>query len=82
MPTRRDVEIDVRALRTVTLDMIEACRRLPSVRALPDEHMPLVYAYLLGIVMQAAGVERHSLADLEPLIDLGFSDCARMLASE
>ena len=73
------VEINLGQLRLATCEAFEAIRTCPAVRALDDTQLPVLHAYILGVVMQAGGLTLESQQGLNDIIAFGFADFAAIV---
>lgn len=69
----REVTITLRELRIATLQMNDALR-VSELTKLSNEHLALVHAYQLGVVMRATGMTPGSIPAVIEFVQIGYDD--------
>lgn len=71
----RAVEITLLELRKAAMLMDDTLRANETLRAITDDQLPLIHAYLLGWVLRSTHVAPESVSDMESFIQLGYKEC-------
>lgn len=77
----RDVTITLGALREGALLIVDALRSTELTK-LPHDHLALVHAYQLGVLMRAVGLARNSITPVLQFVQLGYDDYGGMKVGE
>lgn len=79
--TETNVRINMHELKRVLCDVSDALRVIPSVRAMPNAHLPFLHAYMLGTVLAALGMEptEMNLDAIVDMIETGYKEMLQML---
>jgi hypothetical protein len=78
----RELSISLNELRDATLAITDALRDNEAVNAIDQDKLPLVHAYMFGVVMRAAGMTPSSLLPLIDFMKLGYEDYQHMKQRE
>jgi hypothetical protein len=76
------IEIPLPQLRLVTMEVLEAMRVMPGLRALESHQLLIVQAYMLGISMAALGMQSGTMEALAHVVEKGYQDGATILRAE
>lgn len=76
----KHVEMPTKEIGYAASDIMEACSKLPSLCAMDDGELVVIYAYVLGVVMSVAGVNLAplSVASITRIVTLGYDTWATM----
>lgn len=75
----KEIQMDKRRLRAVTLDILEAIRMIPSARALSSGEVVIVQAYVLGVCLSAASFTMSTLDGLASVVKEGYDDFQQVI---